>query len=179
MTKYIFLDTNVFLECLLFTEIDWREIPKDSQKLDKIIIVIPYKVNEELDNLKRYEKKARNVQKRLRKLKDVEFKEGITLNITVFPINWSSLKSEWAEKLDENKVYKMAKDFWANHLKNIMTWDDYYDQIKEQIKIYIALPQEDKPKFMNMLNNRVQRTDREIQKMKQDKAFYKNKKGLR
>lgn len=102
ITTYIFLDTNVFLHCKAFTEINWQAIFKEPQKSDKIVIIVPYKVNEELDNLKKSEKKARNVQKKLRELKDVEFKDGITLNITVFSTKWSSLKPEWAEKLDEN-----------------------------------------------------------------------------
>jgi len=102
MTKYIFLDTNVFLHCKVFTEIDWRDLFEETQKNDEISIVVPYIVNKELDNLKGYEKKARNIQKKLRELKDVEFKEGITLNITLFPTKWSILKPDWVEKLDEN-----------------------------------------------------------------------------
>jgi len=103
MNKYIFLDTNVFLHCKTFTEIDWRNLFKKTQNNDEIIIVVPYMVNKELDNLKRYEKKARNIQNKLRELKNVEFKEGITLNISFFPTKWSSLKPEWAEILDENE----------------------------------------------------------------------------
>lgn len=102
MIKYIFLDTNVFLHCKVFTEINWRDLFEETQKTDEIIIVVPYKVNKELDNLKGHEKKARNIQKKLRELKDVEFKEGITLNITLFPTKWSILKPDWVEKLDKN-----------------------------------------------------------------------------
>ncbi len=103
MTKYIFLDTNVFLHCKTFTEIDWRNLFEETQDDNKIVIVVSYMVNKELDNLKRYEKKARNIQNKLRELKDVEFKEGITLNISFFPTKWSSLKPEWVEILDENE----------------------------------------------------------------------------
>lgn len=103
MTKYIFLDTNVFLHCKTFTEIDWRNLFEETQNDDEIVIVVPYMVNKELDNLKRYEKKARNIQNKLKELKDVEFKECISLNISFFPTKWSSLKPEWAEKLDENE----------------------------------------------------------------------------
>ena len=102
MTKYIFLDTNVFLHCKTFTEINWRKLFEETQRTDEIFIVVPYMVNKELDSLKGSEKKARNLQKKLRELKDVEFEEGITLNITLFPTKWSILKPEWAEKLDEN-----------------------------------------------------------------------------
>lgn len=103
MAKYIFLDTNVFLHCKTFTEIDWRKLFKETQNDDEILIVVPYMVNKELDNLKKHEKKARNLQNKLKELKDIEFKEGITLNISIFPTKWSSLKPEWAEKLDENE----------------------------------------------------------------------------
>ncbi|MBD3213326.1 MAG: hypothetical protein GF311_12020 [Candidatus Lokiarchaeota archaeon] len=103
MTKFIFLDTNVFLHCKSFTEIDWRELFKDSPPEEDIVIVVPYMVNKELDDTKKYDKKARNIQNKLKNLKDVEFKPGITLNITIFPMKWSSLKSKWAEKLDENE----------------------------------------------------------------------------
>ena len=103
VTKYIFLDTNVFLHCKTFTEIDWRSLFEETRNDDEIVIVVPYMVNKELDNLKRYEKKARNIQNKLKELKDVEFKEGISLNISFFPTKWSSLKPEWAEKLDENE----------------------------------------------------------------------------
>lgn len=102
MIIYIFLDTNVFIHCKLFTEIEWRALLKKPDKSEKIFIVVPYMVNEELDYLKKSEKKARKVQKKLRELKDVEFKDGITLSITLFPIKWSSLKPDWAEKLNEN-----------------------------------------------------------------------------
>lgn len=119
MTKFVFLDTNVFIHCKSFIEIEWRELFKDSQTEDDIVIVVPYMVKKELDNSKKYDKKARNIQNKLKELKDVEFKEGITLNITIFPIKWSSLKPEWVEKLDENesdcKIIAEILVFKENH----------------------------------------------------------------
>ncbi len=103
MTLFVFLDTNVFIHCKTFTEIEWRDLFKENQNDEEIVIVLPYMVNKELDNSKKYEKKARNIQNILKELKDVEFKEGITLNISIFPTKWSSLKPEWAELLDENE----------------------------------------------------------------------------
>lgn len=103
MTLFVFLDTNVFIHCKIFTEIKWRELFKDNQNDEEIVIILPYMVNKELDNLKKYDKKARNIQNKLKELKDVEFNESITLNISIFPTKWSSLKPEWAELLDENE----------------------------------------------------------------------------
>lgn len=119
MTRYIFLDTNVFLHCKAFTEIDWRTLFKETQKDDELVIVVPYMVNKALDELKKYEKKARNIQSKLKELRDVKFKEDITLNISVFPTKWSTLKSEWADLLDENesdcKIIAEILVFKKNH----------------------------------------------------------------
>ncbi|KKM76079.1 hypothetical protein LCGC14_1383750 [marine sediment metagenome] len=164
MTTFVFLDTNVLIHCKTFTEIEWKELFKESQKKEDIVIVVPYMVNKELDNSKKYDKKARNIQNKLKELKDVEFKEDITLNITIFPIKWSSLKSEWIEKLDENEsdckiiaeilvfkdnhpddvIYFVTGDntpyFQANALGiNTIFWlDDQYKAIFEPSKVKTA-----------------------------------------
>lgn len=101
MVKYIFLDTNVFVQCRSFLSINWRELFNDD--LDKdIFIVISYTVNQELDELKKRKKRIRRLQSNLRKFKDKEFSDGVFLKFLIFPIKWSSLDSEWSEKLNEN-----------------------------------------------------------------------------
>lgn len=102
MTVFIFLDTNVFLHCIEFTQIRWRDLFEEPKKSENLVIKVPYVVNEELDNLKKKEKQARKIQKKFRELQNKEFKDGIKLEITVFPPKWSSLKDDWAKKLDEN-----------------------------------------------------------------------------
>lgn len=64
MTKYLFPDTNVFLQCKIFTEIRWRDLFKNVDKQDNIIIVIADKVNNELDNLKKNQKKSSKYTKK-------------------------------------------------------------------------------------------------------------------
>ncbi|MEJ2248839.1 MAG: PIN domain-containing protein [Candidatus Lokiarchaeota archaeon] len=159
MTIFIFLDTNVFLQCKTFTEIKWRDLFEISKEKDDIVIKVPYIVNKELDKAKKYEKKARNIQSKLRKLNNMEFDEGISLKISIFPTKWSSLKSEWTDKLDENEsdcriiaeilffkenhpddeIYFITGDntpyFQANamQIKTIFWLDNQYNEIFEQI----------------------------------------------
>jgi len=71
--------------------------------------------------------------------------------------------------LNEDKLMKQAKEIWEKSYKKLMTWEKYWTQIKEQFKIYHAIPDCDKSKFTNMLMTRVHRTDRAIQKLKSDR----------
>lgn len=103
MDYYIFLDTNVFLQCRSFIDIDWKSLLTDFKDKDKIFLMVPYIVNKELDKSKYFEKKARNLQKNLRNLKDKEFKNQIYLKISIFPPKWNSLEAEWLDKLDSDE----------------------------------------------------------------------------
>ena len=99
LLKYIFLDTNVFYICKFFMDIDWKSIFTD--KVDKVIIKVPYMVIKELDKGKYDKKRARQVLPILRKLKDTEIKEGVELQISIFPTKWESLEQGWKDKLDK------------------------------------------------------------------------------
>jgi len=52
--------------------------------------------------LKQRKKRIRNLQGKLKKYKDKEFSTGIFLKIIIYPTKWSSLESDWVEKLDKN-----------------------------------------------------------------------------
>ena len=162
LTIHVFLDTNVIIHCKSFTEIDWEELFKEFGKKD-IKIVIPYIVNKELDGLKGQNKKARNVQSKLRDLRDTEFKNGITLNITVFPTTWNSLEPQWAENLDQNdpdcKIIAEILVFKKNHLEDdvfFITGDNSPYFLAKELGIntifwrddqYLSLFKPNKPKY--------------------------------
>ena len=99
LIKYIFLDTNVFYHCKFFMEIDWKSSFTD--KVDKVIIKVPYMVIKELDKGKYDIKRAKQVLPILRESKDTEINEGVILQISIFPTKWESLEQEWKEKLDK------------------------------------------------------------------------------
>jgi rRNA-processing protein FCF1 len=98
LTKFVYIDTNIFYHCRFFTEIDWKSIFKEN--VDKVVIRVPYMVMKELDKGKYKFKRARQVLPKLRELKDREIKNGVELEISLFPTKWESLDSEWKEKLD-------------------------------------------------------------------------------
>ena len=140
MEKHVFLDTNVLLQCKLFTEIDWEECFEDSP--EKIVIHIPNMVLRELDKNKKESKKARQVIPLLRKLMEKEFQPKRNLELTLFPTKWDSLKEEWKERLDrtdpdhhiigEILMYKENnpdKDVW------FITGDNLPSLISEKLKI--------------------------------------------
>jgi hypothetical protein len=78
-----------------------------------------------------------------------------------------------SEFLNDNKVYKMAKEMWEKFFKNSMTFDTYFLQIKDQLNIYYSLPDEDKRKFLETRMMLLGKAEREIEKVKRD--IYKTK----
>lgn len=102
--KYIFLDTNVFYHCKEYREIEWKSI--FTEDLDKLIIKVPNMVLKELDygkNLnKDYSIIARKVISSFRVYENVEFKEDIKLELSIFPPKWDKLDSESKVLLDKD-----------------------------------------------------------------------------
>lgn len=101
MTKYIFPDTNVFLHCKIFTEIKWKNL--FDKEVNKIIIIVPDIVLDELDNLKYKEGKAGKIITKIRNLRNTEFQDKVLLKTSANPPNWNLLKPEFRERLDKNK----------------------------------------------------------------------------
>ena len=51
--------------------------------------------------------------------------------------------------VDERKVYKLAKEIWKKHFAGIMSFDEYYAQVKNDIIIWFSMPDYLKPIFEN------------------------------
>lgn len=68
--------------------------------------------------------------------------------------------------VNEDKLMKEAQEVWKKYFKKIMSWDSYWPQIRDQVKIYHALPDKEKHKFTQVLMNRVHRTERAINNIK-------------
>ncbi len=104
--KYIFIDTNVLYHCKFFTEIDWFSIFPD--KPDKIRLIVPNKVIEEIDEGKynkdkKLRKRARKVISKLNELeRNPEFNKGIKVNLSIFPTKWENLEQKWKDVLDKS-----------------------------------------------------------------------------
>jgi len=95
------LDTNVFLHCKNFTQIQWDKIFEE--EFDKIVILIPCMVLKELDNLK-YQNK--NALKAINKIRDIETGK---FQIKAFGLISSILLPKWDNLLE---LYKqmLSKD---------------------------------------------------------------------
>jgi hypothetical protein len=78
-----------------------------------------------------------------------------------------------SEYLNKDKVYHKAKEYWEGHLKNVMPFEVYYEQIKDQLNIYYSLPDDDKRKFLDTRMMLLNKAEREIKKMKE--TYYKMK----
>lgn len=103
---YIFLDTNVFEQCKLFTEIDWSEAIlqfKPSTEYKSIILKVPYMVIMELDDHKKYDKEARKALAKIRKFEEDTTKREFDLEISIRPPRWDDLDSKLKEELMENE----------------------------------------------------------------------------
>jgi hypothetical protein len=82
-----------------------------------------------------------------------------------------------SEFLNDNKMYKMARDMYDKYFKSSgMTFDQYYLQIKDQLNIYYSLPDEDKRKFLDTRMMLLGKAEREIEKIKRDVYKMKDKK---
>lgn len=99
--KYIFLDTNVFYHCKFFTEIDWNSLFQE--KVDKIIIKVPFMVLKEIDEGKYKINRARQVLSSFKIFENREFKEGIELQLTFKSPKWDFLETDLLEFLDKNE----------------------------------------------------------------------------
>jgi len=104
--KYIFIDTNVLYHCKFFTEIDCFSIFPD--KPDKIHLIVPNKVIEEIDEGKynrdkKLRKRARKVISKFNELViNPEFNKGIELNLSILPPKWEKLEQKWKDALDKS-----------------------------------------------------------------------------
>ncbi|MBI5412108.1 hypothetical protein HZA43_02930 [Candidatus Peregrinibacteria bacterium] len=47
--KVLFLDTNIFLQCLDLKSIPWKDVLKE----DELLLLIPHPVQEEIDRFKK------------------------------------------------------------------------------------------------------------------------------
>jgi hypothetical protein len=65
---------------------------------------------------------------------------------------------------NQDKVMQQAKEIWEQAYKPFMRWDEYWYQVNEQIKVYLSLPEKDKPLMMKSLKYRASRTHREVVK---------------
>ncbi len=97
----IALDTNVFLHCKNFTQIQWDKIFGDD--FDEMLILIPCMVLKELDNLK-YQNK--NALKALNKIRDIETGK---FQVKAFGLISSILLPNW-DKLLELHKQKLSRD---------------------------------------------------------------------
>jgi hypothetical protein len=64
---------------------------------------------------------------------------------------------------NENKFMQEAKEIWEKAYKPFMKWDIYWYQINEQRKVYLSLPEAQKPLAMKTHQYRAERTYRELQ----------------
>jgi hypothetical protein len=74
-----------------------------------------------------------------------------------------------SEYLNENKVYKMAKEIWSKYFKNIMSFDSYYAQVKDDIIMWFSLPPNLRPLFQRYKENTVNLTYYQLKKLKEKK----------
>ena len=74
------------------------------------------------------------------------------------------------EKINDNEVYKRAKEFWEKHFKGTsMTFDVYLAQIYEKVNLYNLMTDEDKAKYMQSQMKLLGKAEREIEKAKERK----------
>ncbi len=94
--RYIFIDTNVLYHCKLFTEIEWGALFE--RKAEKVVLMIPNMVIEEIDKgknstVKRKRKRARKV---ISKFYELEKNPFIDVNtdviLSINPPEWKKLK---------------------------------------------------------------------------------------
>ena len=103
---YIFLDTNVFEQCKLFTGIDWKQILlifKPDLEEKSVILKIPYIVMMELDDHKKRDKEARKALATIRRIDLGGIYPDFDINISLRRPNWDDLDPELIERLNENE----------------------------------------------------------------------------
>lgn len=73
-------------------------------------------------------------------------------------------------KLDENKIYKMAKNFYDEcGLKGVMSFDAYFKMIYPQIQAYVDLDDDALRKaFLKSKQIMLNRTARGVEKLKEE-----------
>lgn len=80
-----------------------------------------------------------------------------------------------SEYVNQDKVYKELRKFWEEYVKCTgISFDAYYEQVKDQINIYYSLPAEDRKKFMDTRMMLLGKAEREIAKTKD--MYYKDRK---
>lgn len=103
---YIFLDTNVFEQCKSFTEINWSNVIaqfKPDIECRNIILKVPYMVIMELDDHKKFDKKARITLAKIRKFERISRNKDFKLEISIRPPRWDRLDSNLKDELMENE----------------------------------------------------------------------------
>ena len=71
-----------------------------------------------------------------------------------------------SEYLNENKVYKMAKDIWSKHFRRLMSFESYYAQVKDDIIVWYSLPPHLRPMFERYKQGLVDMTYAQLQRLK-------------
>lgn len=78
--KFLFLDTNIFIHCKDFSKISWKRLFND--KTQKIILIIPETVLDELDELKNQIGKIKKAISNIRKYRGTNFQKGVELRLS-------------------------------------------------------------------------------------------------
>lgn len=103
---YIFLDTNIFEQCKLFTGIDWKQILlqfKPDVEEKSVVLKIPYMVIIELDDHKKRDKEARKALATIRRIDLGDENPNFDLDISIRRPNWDDLDPELIVRLNENE----------------------------------------------------------------------------
>lgn len=70
------------------------------------------------------------------------------------------------QKINENKIYHMAKVIWKEHFSGIMLWESYWYQIRPQIELFCFMPRIDRKLFMQSKSKMLYLTLKEIERIK-------------
>jgi len=135
------LDTNVLIHCKNFTQIQWDKIFEED--CEKILILIPYMVLKELDNLK-YQNK--NALKAINKIRDIETGKfqvkAFGLISSILPPNWDKLLELDKQKLSMDEAdHQILAEILLYHQENpqskvvFVTGDYLPSKLAKEIKI--------------------------------------------
>lgn len=123
--KYVFIDTNVLYHCKLFTEIEWGVLFEE--KVDKIVLIIPNMVIEEIDKgknstVKKKRKRARKIVSKFYELEKNSFIGDKTeVKLSINPPEWKKLKRKDKKILTQsNPDHQIIAEillFLRNHRK--------------------------------------------------------------
>jgi len=99
MRLHIFFDTNMFLECIMFDSLNWKEIIEQNKDWS---LIIPITVLEELDHHKyssntRKQKRSRKILSKFIKKQQNEVASNIDIQFLDQFIDWAKLNDEFPE----------------------------------------------------------------------------------